>query len=60
MVLQKGRLGEPEADLTPISGCDAVSLVTRLSRESWLETGLELPGYSRKQTPYRFVRESRG
>ncbi|MBE7486546.1 MAG: hypothetical protein HS104_42060 [Polyangiaceae bacterium] len=46
--------------MTPISGCDAVSLVTRLSRESWLETGLELPGYSRKQTPYRFVRESRG
>lgn len=59
MVLHKARLGEPERDLSPIRGSEALSLVTQLSRESWLESGREVPDYSRSETPYRFVREPR-
>lgn len=60
MTLQKGRLGEQERDFSPVRGTDALSLVTRLSRESWLATGRDLPTYSRSETPYRFVREPHG
>jgi hypothetical protein len=54
-VLSKSRLGEPERDLTPIRGADAISLVTRLTRESWELSGRPLPTYSRRQIPCRFV-----
>lgn len=59
MTLRKRRLGERERDFSPVRGAQALSLVTELSRESWLETGRDLPTYSRAETPYRFARESR-
>ncbi len=56
MRIVKGRLGDPEHDLSPVRGEEALSLVTKLTRESWAEAGAELPRYSRAETAYRFVR----
>lgn len=53
--LEKARLSAVERDLHPTRGPEAVSLVTRLTRESWSEAGLEVPAYDRAHTPYRFV-----
>jgi hypothetical protein len=44
-----------EADCTPIVGADAISLATRLTRESWILAGIAIPAYSRKRVPCRFV-----
>lgn len=54
-VLQRAPLGEVEPDLDPISGAEAISLVTQLTRESWSLSGRPWPQYSRADTPYRFV-----
>jgi len=48
-------LQRAEADLTPMSGPDAVSLVRQLTAESWSLAGLELPTYTRDRIPWRFV-----
>ncbi len=38
----------------------AISLVTRLTQESWSLAGLEIPTYSRASIPVRFVPRLRG
>jgi hypothetical protein len=53
VVLRKSTLLETEDDPTPIRGDEAVSLVHRLTREAWSLAGLELPAYSRRDTPCR-------
>lgn len=55
-VLHKGTLQAREHDLDPISGAAALSLVTRLTAESWSLSGLPWPSYSRHEVPHRFVR----
>ena len=54
-VIQRSTLHEGERDLSPISGVEALSLATRLTRESWSLSGRPLPSYSRKTIPVRFV-----
>ena len=54
-ILRKTRLQRSEADLAPMSGPDAVSLVRQLTAESWSLAGLELPTYTRDRIPWRFV-----
>ena len=53
--LNRASLGAIEQDLSPLSGLDAVSLVQQLTRECWALAGKEAPGYSRAQTPVKFV-----
>jgi len=55
-MLVKTRLQPVEEDLSPIRGSDAISLVHRLTRESWSVSGRDEPTYSRKEIPWRFVR----
>ncbi len=57
-VLHKTRLQVAEKDLSPIQGTEALSLVTRLTIDSWSLGGLELPDYGRAETPYRFLPSS--
>jgi hypothetical protein len=54
-VLRKSRSQRQEADLTPVSGPEAVALVLRLTAESWSLAGLEVPSYTRDRIPWRFV-----
>lgn len=58
ITLRKARLGEPEADLDPIFGAEAISLVSRLTRSSYSLAGAPLPTYPRAAIPCRFVRWS--
>ena len=55
-VLRKGTLQAHEHDLDPISGPSALSLVMRLTNESWTLAGLPWPSYARREIPCRFVR----
>jgi hypothetical protein len=55
MTLRKGRLGEPEVDLSPVSGAEAISLVYRLTRASYSIAGRPRPEYSRDRMPCKFV-----
>jgi hypothetical protein len=55
MILRKTVLQAQEEDLSPVYGAEALSLVHRLTQESWALSGRVLPGYTREQTPYRFV-----
>jgi hypothetical protein len=55
MTLRKGRVGGPEADLDPVRGAEAVSLVQQLTRASYSLAGLETPAYARADIPCRFV-----
>jgi hypothetical protein len=48
-VLNRVTLNGIEPDPLPVSGPDAVSLVERLTRESWTAAGLAFPEYSRGQ-----------
>ena len=57
MSLRKTRLGEPEVDLSPVFGAEAVSLVHRLTRMSDSLAGRPLPAHPRAQIPCQFVRE---
>jgi hypothetical protein len=52
--IHKTRLEAYEADLDPIYGAEAVSLVARLTDESWAMAGLEKPQYSRSEIPIFF------
>ena len=54
-VLQRTHLGAADGDAHSISGADALSLVTQLTRHSWSLTGQPWPEYRRADTPYRFV-----
>ena len=53
--LNRASLGAIEQDLSPLLGLAAVSLVQQLTRECWALAGKETPGYSRAQTPIKFV-----
>lgn len=55
VVLSRATLGGLEPDPVPLSGPEAVSLVERLTRESWKVAGRPFPAYSRKQIPIAFV-----
>jgi hypothetical protein len=55
MVLRKGRVGERDAELSPVHGAEAISLVTELTRESWALSGRPMPRYARSEIPIRFV-----
>lgn len=59
ITLRKSRLQPVEADLSPVRGAEAISLVTRLTRESWALAGLPEPTYARAETPIRLVPRSR-
>lgn len=54
-VLVRTRLKASNADLDPLRGPEAVSLVDRLTREGWQLSGRRLPVYDRATTPCRFV-----
>lgn len=54
-VICKASLLAEEEDLSPVRGVEAVSLVTRLSAESWSRSGQEMPAYTRRETPIRFL-----
>lgn len=53
--LRRTRLTRDEADLFPVCGEEAVSLVHQLTRASWSLAGKSFPSYSRGQTPVCFV-----
>lgn len=53
--LNRTTLQRTEIDLDPLSGAAAVALVAQLTRESWSESGLPLPTYTRADIPIRFV-----
>jgi hypothetical protein len=54
-VLNRTLLARTEPDPSPLNGPDALSLVARLTRESWALAGREVPRYSREQILSRFV-----
>jgi len=54
-VLNRTKLSPREPDPAPVSGAEALGLVTRLTREGWSAAGLEIPTYSRSDIPVRFV-----
>ena len=55
VVLHKALLQDREADLCPIRGVEALSLVHALTREGWSLARLPEPTYSRADIPVRFV-----
>jgi len=55
-VLNRTTLRHNEPDLHPLSGPAAVSLVERLTRESWSAARLSIPTYPRDEIPVKFVR----
>lgn len=55
-VLNRTTLQRVEPDLVPVSGPAAVSLVERLTRESWAAAGKPTPTYRRQEIPVRFVK----
>lgn len=59
MVLRRARVERDEVDLDPLSGEAALSLVERLTLESWSLAGLPLPEYTRAEIPVRFVPRDR-
>jgi hypothetical protein len=56
MTLRKGRVGEPEVDLSPVFGVEAISLVYRLTRTSYSLADHPPTTYPRERIPCRFVR----
>jgi hypothetical protein len=60
LVIRKARLGEPEADFTPVRGGAAISLATRLTIESFSLAGVaSTTGQSRDRVHVRFVPRTR-
>lgn len=55
MIIRKSRVGEPEVDLSPVFGAEAISLLGRLTRASYSLGEHPEPRYTRKQIPCRFV-----
>jgi hypothetical protein len=60
MTLRKMRLGEVEADLSPVFGAAAISLVSQLTRSSYALTRSSAPRYTRASIPCKFVPWPRG
>jgi hypothetical protein len=60
MTVRRTSLEAGEEDLSPVFGEDAISLLTRLSRESFQMTGADVPTYARDAIPCVFVRGQRG
>ena len=58
MTLRMAHLGDPEVDIAPVFGAEAVSLVHRLTRMSYSLAGHALPVCTRAQIPCRFVRRA--
>lgn len=56
MVITRCRLEDSDVDPNPTFGAEAISLAAVLSRESWSMSGQIFPEYSRKDTPYKFVK----
>lgn len=56
IVISRLRFGDPEVDLFPVRGAEAISLAARLTLEQWSLSGLPFPDYDRSNTPYRFVK----
>ena len=54
-ILRRTNLKRDEEDLSPVSGAEALSLVTQLTRESWSVSGRSVPTYARDSIPCRFV-----
>ena len=54
--LRRGTLQRDEVDLDPVRGPQALTLVTRLTRESWALARRLEPSYTRRDLPWRFVR----
>ncbi len=54
-ILNRTTLGGLEPDPVPVSGAEGVSLVARLTRESWSAAGRAFPCYTREQIPVSFV-----
>lgn len=54
-VLVRTQISDHSADACPISGEEALSLATQLTRHAWAMAGLHLPSYSRHDIPIRFV-----
>jgi len=59
MVLRRTELDASEPDQDLIEGEEALSLVSRLTRECWSLSGQVWPQYRRTETPYRFVADRR-
>ena len=55
MTLRKAHVGEPDVDLSPVFGAEALSLVYRLTRTSYSLAGHPQPTYTRATMPCRFV-----
>jgi len=55
MVLAKRRLGDEEHDFTPVSGVEALSLVTRLTLECWTLRGETCAPLDRNKLEVRLV-----
>jgi hypothetical protein len=54
-VLHRVTLGGVEPDPSPVSGVAGLSLVERLTRESWTAAGRPFPRYDRARIPVSFV-----
>jgi hypothetical protein len=54
-ILNRTTLGGIEPDPVPLSGPEALSLVERLTRESWSAAGRDFPQYSRENIPVAFT-----
>lgn len=53
-ILRRTHLSDT-VDPSPLRGIEALSLVARLTSESWSLAGLDEPKYARRQIPLRFV-----
>ena len=56
VTLFRSTFSSQDRDPSPTRGEEALSLVWRLTRESWSFSRREEPRYDRASTPYRFVR----
>jgi hypothetical protein len=56
MIISRHRLGDEQADESPIRGAEAFWLATQLTLEAWSLSGAPFPDYDRANTPYRFVK----
>jgi len=55
MTLRKTRIGEPDVDLSPTFGADAISLVYQLTKTSYDLARFSRPLYTRAKMPCKFV-----
>ncbi len=56
--VRRTSLHGPHEDTDVVRGEEALSLVTRLTREGWSLAGLPFPEYERTSIPVRFVRRT--